>query len=448
MNSIPRVASTAGRFAAWACVALAQLLATAPVHAETGYDAWLRYAPITDRAARERYDSLPAVVVALGDSPIIVAAQKELVRGTQGMLGRTLRATHEIPAEGSIILATFDAVEGKLPSLGKLPDLPPDGFWLKSLTVDGKNHLVIAAPNDRGVLYGTFALLRMFGLESPISDLNVRDKPYAPIRILNHWDNLDGTIERGYAGRSIFWEGGHVTKDLGRVRDYARLMASVGINGCSINNVNADVRAISSDLLPEVARVADVFRPYGVKLFLSLDFASPRKIGGISTFDPLDQSAVDFWKRKVDEIYKVIPDLGGFVLKADSEGRLGPSEYNRTHADAANVIARALEPHGGILFYRGFVYDHKMDWKDPKNDRARLPTTTSNRSTASSTTTSSSRSSTARSTSKSANPPRHCLADFRKPTRRSSSRSHRNTSASSGTSSSCHRCGKRCSISI
>ncbi|MEX2092512.1 MAG: alpha-glucuronidase family glycosyl hydrolase, partial [Pirellulales bacterium] len=371
MNCIDMAATVVWRFAALASVVFGLLAPAAPALAETGYDAWLRYAPISDRAARERYDTLPAVVVALGDSPIVAAAQDELTRGVRGMLGRTLRSANELPAEGAIILGTYDAVAGVLKSLGKLPELPPEGFWLKSITVDGKNHLVITAPTERGVLYGTFTLLRMIGLETPIADLNVRDKPYAPIRILNHWDNLDGTIERGYAGRSIFWENGHVTKDLGRVRDYARLMASVGINGCSINNVNADVRVISADLLPEVARVADVFRPYGVKLFISLDFASPRKIGGISTFDPLDPAAVDFWKRKVDEVYKAIPDLGGFVLKADSEGRLGPSEYGRTHADAANVIAQALEPHGGILFYRGFVYDHKMDWKNPKNDRAR-----------------------------------------------------------------------------
>ena len=352
-------------------VALLLLSSSTPARAETGYDGWLRYAPITDRAARDQYAALPAVVVALGDSPIVAAAQDELIRGTRGMLGRTLRAANEIPGEGAIILGTYDVLPGQLPTLGKLPDLSPDGYWLRSISVEGKNHLVVAAPTERGVLYGAFALLRMIGLQQPIADLNVREKPYAPIRILNHWDNLDGTIERGYAGRSIFWEGGHVTKDLGRVRDYARLMASVGINGCSINNVNADVRVISPELLPEVARVAGVFRPYGVKLYLSLDFASPRKIGGINTFDPLDPAAVAFWKRKVDEIYKVIPDLGGFVLKADSEGRLGPSEYGRTHADAANVIAQALEPHGGILFYRGFVYDHKMDWKDPKNDRAK-----------------------------------------------------------------------------
>ena len=341
------------------------------VRAETGYDAWLRYAPIDDRAVRDRYSALPAVVVALGNSEIVIAAQAELVRGVRGMLGRTLRESNKVPAEGAIILGTYDAVLAAIPAAGKPPELPPDGFWLKSLTVDGKSLLLITAPNERGVLYGAFTLLRMIGLGSPIADLNVRDKPYASIRFLNHWDNLDGTIERGYAGRSIFWENGHVVNDLSRVRDYARLMASVGINGCSINNVNADVRVISSDLLPEVARVAEVFRPYGVKLFLSLDFASPRKIGGIGTFDPLDPAAVAFWKRKVDEVYKAVPDLGGFVLKADSEGRLGPSDYGRTHADAANVIAQALEPHGGILFYRGFVYDHKLDWRNPKNDRAR-----------------------------------------------------------------------------
>jgi alpha-glucuronidase len=181
---------------------------------------------------------------------------------------------------------------------------------------------------------------------------------------------LDGTIERGYAGKSIFWENRHVTSDLARVRDYARLMASIGINGCSINNVNADVRVITPEYLPEVARIAAEFRKWGVRMLISLDFASPSKIGGVETFDPLDPGAVAFWKTKVDEVYREIPDLAGFVLKADSEGRLGPSEYGRTPADAANAIARALKPHGGLLFYRGFVYNHLMDWRDLKNDRA------------------------------------------------------------------------------
>lgn len=352
-------------------LALAALSATVSANAETGYDAWLRYTPVEGRPARERYSSLPAVVVALGDSELVAASQAELIRGIRGMLGRTLRIAKDVPAEGAIILGTYKEVAVVVPSLGKTPQLPPEGFWLKSLVADGKSHLIITGPTDRGVLYGAFTLLRMIGLDAPITELNLRDKPFAPIRILNHWDNLDGTIDQGYAGRSIFWENGQITKDLDRVRDYARLMASVGINGCSINNVHTDTRVISTKLLPEVARVADVFRPYGISLYISLDFASPSKLGDLATSDPLDPAAVEFWKNKVDEVYTAIPDLGGFVLKADSEGRLGLSEHNRSHTDAANIIAKSLEPHGGILFYRGFDYDHHWDSTDPKNDFAK-----------------------------------------------------------------------------
>ena len=182
--------------------------------------------------------------------------------------------------------------------------------------------------------------LRKVALHETLDRLDIKESPYASIRFLNHWDNLNGTIERGYAGRSIFWEDGHVVEDLTRVGDYARFMASLGINGCSINNVNADPRVVSAAYLPEVARVAEVFRPWGVRLLLSLDFASPRKIGGVETFDPLDPQAIAFWKKTVDDVYRAVPDLAGFVLKADSEGRLGPSEYGRTHVDAANAIAR------------------------------------------------------------------------------------------------------------
>ncbi len=155
------------------------------------------------------------------------------------------------------------------------------------------------------------------------------------------------------------------------MRDYARLMASVGINACSINNVNANPRVITPDFLPQLARVAEAFRPWGVRLFVSIDFSSPQRIGGLDTFDPLDARVAAFWKKTVDGIYRAIPDFGGFVLKADSEGRLGPSAYGRTHADAANVIARPLAAHGGLIFYRGFIYDHHMDWRNLKNDRAR-----------------------------------------------------------------------------
>ena len=155
------------------------------------------------------------------------------------------------------------------------------------------------------------------------------------------------------------------------MNDYGRMLASLGINGASINNVNVNPRILAPDFLPEIVRIADTLRPWGVRTVLSVDFGSPQKVGGLDTFDPLDPKVIAWWKAKTDEIYRAVPDLGGFIIKADSEGRVGPSVYGRTHADAANVVARALKPHGGMIFYRGFVYDNKMDWRNLKNDRAR-----------------------------------------------------------------------------
>jgi alpha-glucuronidase len=352
-----------------ASIAIVILSATC-ARAENGYDAWLRYATIADDDIRQQYNSIPTVVIKLGDSPVLQSAADELTRGLRGMLDLTLTGATQLADDDAIVLATFASIRAAFPEFGNIPGAAEDGFILKTVKRGERTYIIITGASDRGVLYGTFALLRKIALHQPVDLLDVREEPYAPIRYLNHWDNLDGTIERGYAGKSIFWENGHVTSDLGRVRDYARLMASVGINGCAINNVNADVRVITPEYLPEVARIAVEFRKWGVRMLISLDFASPRKIGGIETFDPLDPQAVAFWKDAVDRVYRAVPDLAGFVLKADSEGRLGPSEYGRTHADAANAIARALKPHGGILFYRGFVYDHKMDWRNLKNDRA------------------------------------------------------------------------------
>ena len=250
---------------------------------------------------------------------------------------------------------------------GRAANLKPDGYELR--TVDGK--IVITGADDRGVLYGAFALLRKVALGEPIANLGETSEPHIPIRWVNHWDNLDGSIERGYGGRSIFWDNGAARADLSRVNDYGRMLASLGINGASINNVNVNPRILASDFLPEIVRIANTLRPWGVRTVLSVDFGSPQKIGGLDTFDPLDPKVIAWWKAKTDEIYRAVPDLGGFIIKADSEGRVGPSVYGRTHADAANVVARALKPHGGMIFYRGFVYDNKMDWRNLKNDRAR-----------------------------------------------------------------------------
>ena len=216
-----------------------------------------------------------------------------------------------------------------------------------------------------------FSLLSEVARGANSKSANEFQQPYTPVRWVNQWDNLDGRIERGYGGRSIFFEDGKVRRDLTRAGQYARLLASVGINGCTINNVNAAPGVLEDKFLAQVRRIADAFRPWGVQLSLSVDLSTPKVIGGLDTFDPLDPRVAEWWRKKVDQIYRAVPDFGGFVVKADSEGRSGPSAYGRTHADAANVIARALKPHGGIVFYRAFVYNHHLDWRDLKNDRAR-----------------------------------------------------------------------------
>ena len=356
----------------WALGAFALVMGTpAQARAETGYDAWLRYAALPE-AMRARYAAVPRTVTVLGDSLVLRTARDEVVRGLSSLLASPVQAARRSSAHtGHPARDARSRAASASRERPSQPELGPDGFWLGTATSRGQRLIIVAGRNERGVLYGAFALLHRIALGEDVSSLNERREPSAPVRWINHWDNLDGTIERGYAGRSIFFENGRVLDDLTRVRDYGRLLASVGINGATINNVNANALVITDGFIPQLARVADALRPWGIALSVSIDFSSPRRIGGLDTFDPLDARVAAFWKDRVDAIYRAIPDLGGFVLKADSEGRLGPSAYNRTHADAANVIARALASHRGVIFYRGFVYNHLMDWRDVKNDRAR-----------------------------------------------------------------------------
>src|SRR5713101_5487135 len=340
------------------------------LHAESGQNAWLRYAPLDERAA-QMHESLPTSVTVLGSSAVLETAQGELIRGVRGMLGKTLRAGMGPPKENAFVLGTLKAVRGEVPELSARNELREDGFRLATGQVRGFHCVIITASTNRGVLYGVFAVLSRIARRESIAALNEVQEPYAPIRWVDQWDNLDGRIERGYAGRSIFFENGAVRDDLAPVNDYARLLASIGVNGCNINNVNADPRVLNDHFLPQLRRIADIFRPWGIRLSISVDLGSPKSIGGLETFDPLDPLVTDWWKKKADQIYREIPDFAGFTVKADSEGQAGPSTYNRTPADAANTIARALAPHGGVLFYRAFVYNHHLDWRDPKNDRAR-----------------------------------------------------------------------------
>ncbi len=305
-------------------VLLLLALGSTCARAETGADAWLRYAPLEKQAA-QKYSRLPASVVVLGDSPVLESAKAELIRGIRGMLGRTLRDDKTLPKENAIVLGTLSALQSASPNLLEHTDLREDGFLLATEQVHGIECLIVTATNDRGVLYGVFALLSKIARNESVSPLHETQQPYAPIRWTDEWDNLDGSIERGYAGPSIFFENGSVRADLTRAGEYARLLASIGINGCAINSVNANPRVLEDTFLPQLARVADVFRPWGVQLAISVDVSSPKVIGGLDTFDPADPRVAEWWSKKVDEIYRLIPDFAGVVVKADSEGRLGPS---------------------------------------------------------------------------------------------------------------------------
>ena len=348
---------------------LLPLCALAQTGSALDREAWLRYARLDYQAAKN-YEKLPNTSVVLGNSAVLDTARRELDTGLEKMLGRSLKSIDNING-AAIVLGTMHELDNIAPSVQPPRRLEVDGYWITTAPIHDSDCLVITASNDRGVLHGVFALLSKVARRESLAGINEEQNPYAPIRWVNQWDNLDGRIERGYGGPSIFFTDGKVRDDLTRASEYARLLASIGVNGCTINNVNAAPAVLEDSFIAQVKRIADVFRPWGVQLSISVDLSSPKIVGGLDTFDPLDPRVAEWWRKKVDEIYKQIPDFGGFVVKADSEGRSGPSAYGRSHADAANVIARALKPHGGVVFYRAFVYNHHLDWRDLKNDRAK-----------------------------------------------------------------------------
>jgi alpha-glucuronidase len=342
-------------------------LAAVATHAETGAEGWLRYAPIT---AAARYATLPSKIVVLGNTPTDQAAATELQRGLTSMLGRPFTISHQTEDNtNAIVIANLSTLSKIFTISGD--KLPPESYTLGPKTEGASHRFIVLGADARGELYGAFHLLELVGTERPLPTKPTTGSPSSPIRWVNQWDNLDGTIERGYAGRSIFFDNGHVREDLTRVHDYGRLLASIGINGVTVNNVNSDLRTLQPDMILEFARIADQLRPWGLRMSLSVDLSSPQVVGHLPTFDPVDPTVIAWWQSKVDEIYKAIPDFGGFVIKADSEGRVGPSQYHRTPAEAANAVARALRPHGGIVLYRGFVYNNHLDYNDLKADRAR-----------------------------------------------------------------------------
>lgn len=347
-----------------------------PTHKQETDLCWLRYEQMNEAALLETYRTWCQEIVTYTISEVFQTAAHELHEGISALLG--VAPVHsEAPTKShSILLGVKDQTTAldHLLDAERVASIQEDGYLIQSIEAPGHSYIVLIGGSDKGVLYAVFELLRRLQCGETIEQLAITKNPANRLRMMNQWDNMDGSNERGYAGRSIFFEDNAILKDHTRIREYARLLASVGLNAISINNVNVHRREtmlITEELLPEVAQIADVFRVYGITLFLSVNYASTMEIGGLSTADPLDNDVILWWEEKAAEIYQYIPDFGGFLVKADSEFRPGPFTYGRDHADGANMLANALLPHGGLVIWRCFVYNCLQDWRDRSTDRAK-----------------------------------------------------------------------------
>jgi alpha-glucuronidase len=328
-----------------------------PLADEDGYGLWLRYPLVWEPTRLAEYQAGLSQLVVLGATPTFAAASAELERGLTGLLGAAPTRASSVTRDGSIVLATSDspALAG-VAGLQGLSDLGPEGFVVRSAQLAGRPVTLVAGNSDLGVLYGAFALLRQLGQYAPLASIDLAQAPKIGRRLLNHWDNLDGSVERGYAGRSL-WDWASLPALSPRYEDYARANASLGINGSVLTNVNANAQVLTPAYLDKVRALADVFRPYGIKVYLTARFSAPIEIGGLTTADPQSPDVRAWWQAKASEIYARIPDFGGFLVKANSEGQPGPQQYGRNHADGANLLADAVAAHGGVVIWRAFVYD-------------------------------------------------------------------------------------------
>ncbi len=324
---------------------------------EDGYRLWQRYDLVTDERRRADYVAAIDHVVAPGDSDTLCAAVLELREGLSGLLGQPVALAREAKTDGALCLVTPHEWGQSTELTAELSSTGTEGYLIRRLQLGDRRVIAVAANTDIGVLYGTFELLRWLQTCRALDDLNLRSAPKLRRRLLNHWDNLDGTIERGYAGFSL-WDWHKLPDYISpRVIDYARANASIGINGTVLTNVNAHSLVLTAPYVEKVAALANTFRPYGIRVYLTPRFSAPIEIGGLATADPLDADVICWWRDKAREIYDAIPDFGGFVVKANSEGQPGPNNYGRRHADGANLLADALRPYGGVVFWRAFVYD-------------------------------------------------------------------------------------------
>lgn len=339
------------------------LLACLPqaVRAEDGYDLWLRYRPLAEGQRQQVARAARSIVAPANPSPTVKAAIAELEHGLAGLTGaRPVFGDGVGGSDGAILIGTPAGLPA-IAALGlPLQSTGAEGYVVRSVSIGGKPATAIAANSDIGLLYGAFALLAHVQQGGTLDHVALASAPKLKLRLLNHWDNLDGSVERGYAGQSIWdwWKLPDFADP--RYTDYARANASIGINGTVLNNVNAKADSLTARYIAKAAVLADVLRPYGIRVYLSARFSAPIEIGGLKTADPLDPAVRAWWRAKADEIYRAIPDFGGFLVKANSEGQPGPQDYGRSHADGANMLADAVRAHGGIVMWRAFVYSHEV----------------------------------------------------------------------------------------
>ena len=336
-----------------------------PAKANDGYELWLNYKRVNNDKLRDSYTSQVGSPLLIGGGPKHAVIQTELTKALSALLGSPPTFANALTTTEQLIIASEqDLPASILSQLSKeLSEINEEGYVVKCIK-GGKT--IITAKTDIGLLYGTYRFLRSLQMHENISKVAISDSPKVDVRILNHWDNLDRTVERGYAGFSI-WNWHKLPEFIDqRYIDYARANASIGINGTVLTNVNANALVLTPEYLKKVKALADIFRPYGIKVYLTARFSAPMEIGGLKTADPLDKGVIAWWKTKTDEIYQHVPDFGGFLVKANSEGQPGPQNYGRNHVDGANMLAKAVKPHGGIVMWRAFVYSEH----DP-TDRAK-----------------------------------------------------------------------------
>lgn len=331
---------------------------------------WLDYEKLMPEELSYYREWFKSIVV-LAEQSGMEAALEELKIFAKHGLGAKISIQNRIDKAKCIVVGYVDTLR----QMFDVPSLQRNGsFFIVHRKFSNRHLLVLGAPDPAGFVHGAFELIKRVRLGERFESMNLVQEPKIPFRMINHWDNLDGSVERGYSGRSIFFDNNKVVINR-RTTDYARLLASIGINGIVINNVNVRGKAVKliddERYLSALAKLAQIFRAYGIRLYLSVNFASPMHLGKLDTADPKDDRVKEWWKQQVRKLSSLIPDFGGFLVKADSEFNPGPHYFGRTHADGANMLAEALEPFGGFVIWRTFVYNCLQDWRDYNTDRAK-----------------------------------------------------------------------------